>query len=493
MDTRPLVSPFSVAVPASDFYAGGFCYVELPKAALGVIAGALRGLTANDAWIGSDNAVNLAMVQIEDIIVRLIMCHTCDSGIPPDNGNGNSNQGSGFGCDCTSESEECMSCSIPYGSMRLNESGVLQYKYCGEWYDVEGWVPLDDWTPDGGTDTEPPDEYTENTTACAKAIAWTDVLFGVVDKALDMAALQTKPFDFLGQLRTLYPAIAWGQLAVANVYTAALHIALLGYASETEDETTQQKMRCRVHAVMSEAPQGMTPAEYAATKSAITAVANEAWTILDYPTAYQSMRNIYTYAAQAIGEKDSAKITQYAQPVDGMNCLCPGDIIPEDEYDGVVRFTGSILAAQEPTWLANVHTENNGKRLLVTWNVPARTGGTWRSAEISTGLLSTQAIQSLSVLVFPQNSGDAVPFNNWFSSPCAEQSDPLTWVKPQIGATGWTYTQQALSGAKLGVNTHAGAAPVDIRLNSYHCPNLGSDTKTYRYVYEIVAINGVAV
>lgn len=30
-------------------------------------------------------------------------------------------------------------CSIPYGKLRVDERGMLQYQYCGVWYDVENW------------------------------------------------------------------------------------------------------------------------------------------------------------------------------------------------------------------------------------------------------------------------------------------------------------------------------------------------------------------
>lgn len=78
-DNRPPFGPFAIALPARDFYAGGFVCVAIPQSAVGLIQSAIEGLKYVESWEGPSDERNLSAVQWEDIIALLMHPVECES------------------------------------------------------------------------------------------------------------------------------------------------------------------------------------------------------------------------------------------------------------------------------------------------------------------------------------------------------------------------------------------------------------------------------
>lgn len=262
--------------------------------------------------------------QIYDATIPLVLC--CDSGGPDDGDDDTGTAGTTGGIIESFGAILMANCSIPYGALRWND-GILEYRYCGEWYPVIGDGPIGaSPPPDTEEIGELPDEFPDDPTACSKTETVTDVLFGVVDSLLDDGDLVKSPTTAIKNVHALYPAIDWGDTPLFSAYLSAVHIAALGYQNEVEDPTIQQTIKCRFAEVLTGGVEGITEDEYSTLKQVLWDYLSSRWTLVTYPTSYSEMKNIYQRTLDAIGKNDIRKISSYAVPSGDENCACPGEI-----------------------------------------------------------------------------------------------------------------------------------------------------------------------
>lgn len=222
-----------------------------------------------------------------------------------------------------------MECSIPYGVLRWN-GGVLEYRYCGEWYQVSG-----DIVGSGTSVPQPGDEDelelpsgTSDATSCSKATAITDVLFGIVDELLDSAEVPEVPWLALQRVGSRFPYISFGQTELLSAYMSALSVRAQGYSSEAEASDVQQLILCRASSVISAGNQGLTESERADVQSMIADALGGYFTVWTYPTVHADVLNMYIRSYRAIGANDTIAITSYATPTGEEDCDCPSDPNP---------------------------------------------------------------------------------------------------------------------------------------------------------------------
>lgn len=238
--------------------------------------------------------------------------------------------------DCGFTECDDMSCSVPYGALRWSENGVLQFLYCGVWYDVEGSpnslggnVPSDTVIPD------PPPGDLASSTRCAKAWALARAVYAVVLKATDEADSADDPFAFYSDMQDAIPGVdlAFGDLV--NMYFSTIVIELAGLQGETEDIGVLPWLASTYYElIVNDTNSGITKDEYEdcckATENALSQ-----WFPSDQLGFYVEQRRVYAHACKAIGAKDAEKITFYAQPVEGDSCEAAIIVVPP-EYSGFV-------------------------------------------------------------------------------------------------------------------------------------------------------------
>lgn len=327
-------APFKYGVTARDFFAGGFrCYL-LPINVITLIEDALHELTFPEPWIGGDHEIAISMLQIETIIATISQ--------------------SWVNCKCDDKTETDASVCTKCGGVTINleelegnmvtkvyidyetNELVVQSGQCCEQRFKLLCAPGDDW---GGDDDppviEPPPGVLDDTTACAKAREFCNVVFGVVDTLLDSAGVPDYPNNMFKELQSRYPYINFGTLPISTAYSAALLVATQGFGSEAENPVIQQEILCAVESVVGAGEQGFTEDEYNAARSAVDTVVRKWFTLATFPTAYSAMRSLYEYSADAIGKNDARKITEYAQSEPGDDCSCPGvEGFTYDQIDG---------------------------------------------------------------------------------------------------------------------------------------------------------------
>jgi hypothetical protein len=471
--------------PIPTLTSGDVC-IPIPKYIIPYLLGYLDHLRYPDVWSGSDLEKSTMSAVISTLMAELIVYQECGANQPQNDGTDEPPMLAG-GCSDDCEDCEMSGCSIPYGSIRWNQ-GVLQYLSCGTWYDVEGEADPDAWPPPGDDDDTiidpPPGAYEPN--ACDKALAWTNVLFDVVDAAADNATAANGPWAFENDVRSRWPTITFGRLDLYNVYAAALTVALEGYLSETEDPDVQQDIICRVKEVMSLGQQGMTEDEFDAAQDAVDAVVSTAFGLVQYPTTFTPMRNMYRYAASAIGAGDSRKITEMI-PAQVGACECSDY---EEPYVGSVRFAGNLISAQFPSRFTEIYASNNGKRLHVKWSAPS--GQFASDDQFKTGLIMDAPINSVKIACRPLTA-NGVPTAEWRVEP--QCVDPLEWRYMRFGSA-WTHTPAVVNGEQHTLVT-ANTPPqsdTDGELYFRKCPSeAGSPAKVYEVEYEIIEINGLPV
>lgn len=153
------------------------------------------------------------------------------------------------GSDCDSDDEytgEClMGCSIPYGSLRWN-NGVLQFRYCGEWYDVEGSPAIDTpITPDNYT---PPEIDGGGYSACGQATAVVEMVRQVITSIWDER--NNSFWQWWGHVKGDCPGIGLDAKWIVVACQGAVDIMLAeiasagGYEPDPFDESTWQSVLC---------------------------------------------------------------------------------------------------------------------------------------------------------------------------------------------------------------------------------------------------------
>jgi len=139
---------FSAPLMARDLYQPGEVCLKIPTELIAIIVGALHELQYPHAWQGNAEDIALAMRQVNHFIGAWgdidTHCGTEETECPHP---GQDDKDIGVWGGIIETGEMCeMNCSIPYGALRWN-NGTLQYKYCGEWFDVTGTREENEITP----------------------------------------------------------------------------------------------------------------------------------------------------------------------------------------------------------------------------------------------------------------------------------------------------------------------------------------------------------
>lgn len=412
----------------------------------------------------------------------------CSGDVPDESGSGDgADVAQIVGAACAAFEDFLMTnCSVPYGTIRWN-GGVLQYRYCGEWYDVEGTPGYSPTLPQPGDDEAPeidPEVWTEPT-PCSKAVAITDLLFGIVDELLDSAETPETPAGAVSNVRNRFPQINFGDANLLNAYLHAAQVRTLGYSSEVEDSTFQQKILCNVSLQISAGNQGLTEDERAAVQSAISSVCRQDFTVVTHPTVFASVELMYVLAYRAIGATDTVNVTSYATPAGDENCDCPAATPP---YDGGLTFTGAFDAPQNPDWVNSVEVGDNGRYVDISWTTPPGYSKNEDSFKLFMHVVGSISDFVLKVSALNGN----VPLNSQTTSEYC--GDPAYWTQPGIIWTPvdvdtWTTVGQV----RYNYTHFTDPAVADVTLDSYFCDcpsNETGDYKTYNFRFELVEVNG---
>jgi len=385
---------------------------------VGLLVGFLSAMTRGRYWDANTGSI----LEIQEIAREVFDKNFPFNDCAPGNGdNGNTSEPDIIeGMENSLIGAICMECSIPYGVLRWND-GILEYKYCGEWFAVSGDVSIPDWGDTGDEEVGDPPETREEATSCSKTLAFTSVVFGAIDVLLSQAFDDFNPWDGLSDVKLHYPSINWGDLQLFSAYMSAMKIVPLALEDEVTDASLQQEMRCRVAEVISGGDDGFTISEYESAKAAIDLAATTVFNWNDYPLIGTDMVNIYRKVAQAIGDNDTRKITTMVLPSEADNCACPS----ETPYDASIVFNGNYTANGTMTGTAveAVTVEDNGQALHITL---AGSNGDWRDAvDLQFELVGAVAGDDMVIRMSPFN-GLECPTEEWQTF--APVTNPNQWA-----------------------------------------------------------------
>lgn len=259
-------------------------------------------------------------------------------------------------------------CSIPYGSIKWI-GGVLYYRYCGEWYAVEGDSGGGE-IPSSGEEgySDYPAAGYDDPTPCSQATVISDIMFSIVDTFLDMATPDPDPaipLVALNQVKDNFPHIDFGEAALLSAYLSAVYIAAVGLASETEGALAQQTIKCRMSQAATSAPAGWDETTRSNVQQAIASATAQWFDFATYATVEGEMDNIYLMSYRSIGATDTYNLTATAYPTGLEDCSCPGlgagDEMPEWINDGdwyvILDFQGNL------PWGAVLNTYGYGTQI----------------------------------------------------------------------------------------------------------------------------------
>lgn len=328
-------------------------------------------------------------------------------------------------------------CSIPYGALRWLD-GVLQYRYCGEWYDVEGITP-ETLAPVPGDSV--PDFPTLGTgTACSKVTAWTNTLFAAIDSLFDDILVPEMPNDAVKNVKDLRYDVNWGDADLLLAYAAAANIHTFGLINETEDETIQQTIKCRLVEGVEGGSTGITKDEYEWMISTIVQYLQSIWTIITYPTSHASMVDMYRLVAQSIGAGDTEKTTAGTISAAGDDCDCPqsGDI----EYDWDYKYdllesqNGFFVVATQGTWVSGKGLQSQiGSGAQGQFGFPDHSGGNYA------GTINLIEIE------FQADSGDVITVTYGYAGVIhTDANTPITVILDENSGWGDGGTQKIETG-----------------------------------------------
>ena len=316
----------------------------------------------------------------------------------------------------------CMECSIPYDSLRWN-NGVLEYRYCGNWYAVSGTPGAPDWGDPGDEDIgDEPDGWV-GATACSKTVAATDALFTIVDHMIDQAGDDAWPFDGLVVVRAAYPTVNWDDVALLSAYLSALKLPIPGFDEQAKDPVARQDLKCRMKELISTGNQGMTPEEYTACQSAVWNWGKAHFTFGEYGIFDIEIQNLYYKAWKAFGPGDMRKITTMASATGDEDCSCAGD---DAGYDGGVYFTGaSSSGSGTGCVIEGVDVQEEGQSVVLTL---AGSNGDWRDLnDIKLTIAGTDGVENLVIRMSP-DSGLECPTEEWQTF--QPVTNPTQWMIP---------------------------------------------------------------
>jgi len=317
-----------------------------------------------------------------------------------------------------------MDCSIPFGVLRWND-GVLEYRYCGEWYAVDGVAAIPDWGDPGDEDIgDEPDAWV-GSSPCSKTVAATGALFDIVDTMIDQAGDDVWPFDGLAAVRADYPGVNWDDVALLSAYLSALKLPIAGFDEEAKDAEARQDLRCRAVELIASGNQGMTNEEYTAVQSAIWNWGKAYFPFAQYGLFDVEIQNLYYKAWKAFGPGDMRKITTMVSATGDEDCSCPG----AGYYTGGVYFLGTHASGPGGTGVVveAVDVLDDGQALQVTL---AGSNGDFRYLEdVRFYIAGTEGVDNLVIRQSPYQ-GVELPTEEWQTY--APVADPTLWTVGEI-------------------------------------------------------------
>jgi len=451
---------------------------------VGLLVGFLSAMTRGRYWdetTGSIKDIQAIALDVFDANFPFVPC--CD-----DETTGASEPETNESAESALIGAICMECSIPYGTLRWND-GVLEYRYCGEWYAVGGESGDPDWGDPGDPDVGDPPAAWVDATACSKATVWCDVVNSIVETLLEQALDDVNPFDGLRTVKALYPDVVFGDLQLFSAYMSAAKIAVAFLTDDTTAPDVKQRILCQVSAVMSDGNQGMTSDEYEAARAAIWGVVQSEFSWTDYAILDVEMRNIWTKAAWSIGPNDSMKLTTMAQPTGLEDCTCPPEA---GGYDADIVFTGAYSNGAGTGVVEDVTVVEDGKAAVITL---AASNGDWRDlADIKLTLANAEGVENLVIRMSPE-SGLECPTEEWQTF--APVTNPTQWMIPIMLDTTDTqhgthsYAQGAGYLEVRSIRTPESNLFAKVEFDARWAPQTGGfgGTKRYYVRFEIVEVN----
>jgi hypothetical protein len=382
-----------------------------------------------------------------------------------------------------------MDCSIPYGTLRWSESGVLQYRYCGEWYNVSG-TPAGEPTDDGTFNWPPDTDYDETETfPCGMATAVVDVLFDLGEYIWDNAD-NSIPFLLINAAQNHV------HLDLNNTYTlAAVNQALIMKGaviisgtivdlekSDVIGDDFSQFMKCRLLPYMGESSAVERDDLYSAVSSAINAY---------YPWS-ESGNNVFItaywdYIRRAIGSGNLVDIAKSGSLVDG-DCDCPSG----PTQAGQIFFTGATAGpvSADGTAVEVAEVADGGRRFHFQI---AGSAGTFRSMrDFDAVIAGAEAGDTVTIRVYNDPSvGAYMPSREWqdYTAPAPVPD----WFDVSLGGTSDIARVNNASYMEWTNVYDAGETPSYVRLEDMRFyPSAGGvgDWRTAFWL-EVVAVNGV--
>lgn len=308
------------------------------------------------------------------------------------------------------ESEDCMSCVLPPGVLRVDQTrGILQYLTCEGWQDVPYW--------DGTAIVDPPpdDENIDPVVGygCNKAAGMAQVFAPIAQAMSGMEAETTTQAKILFVRQTIPGFTATGTATtIVSAYSAldATDKALLASVD------FEGWLRCAWSKALDNT-------------SDLTAIE---WQQMGAALAFVFTSDMQTFIKAMMAAIGQSQMAWYARVSydETADCTCPGEEVP---YTGSIQFLGTFYTITHPTWVTTSEVENNGKRLHIVWEAPAgpfQSDGTMRPEVTFNGVPHT----NFKVLAYPSPGSD-FPKKDWYDTGCETGNPASTWTQEQFGAT----------------------------------------------------------
>lgn len=234
--TDSTASPFRLLVPSQDLLSEGELCIKIPKKIIPYIIGAMAHLTEPIVYEGTPPDVALIVRQMNTFLATL---GSEESLCSPD-GNGDivpENEFIWLDCGGCPESEGCemSGCSIPHGALKVI-NGVLHYRYCGEWFPVDGQWQGPGGTGGGGVVIEEDIPDTIAYSKCDAAIAMQQMLYSVGESVWDERN-NWQLWNVIGNIKSDNPGV---EFVTTKLWTAVLDAALYEAGDLLEDLTGQE-------------------------------------------------------------------------------------------------------------------------------------------------------------------------------------------------------------------------------------------------------------
>jgi hypothetical protein len=356
--------------------------------------------------------------------------------------------------DCLGECELDMSgCSVPYGALRWN-NGVLEYRYCGEWYPVSG---VDGELTEGDAPTTNPPPVTnpyedtdlepEDWSTCGKVSA-------LIDAFIELSDAAWENYEDLTSIEiAMRAAVPTATLSRARIYQWPAQIAVLDTVMNQEWWNSQDMIdnaKCLALGMVKPGPS----ADGDDVEGVLNALA-QAMLI-----KYGTIPEVYYYSywwfcRETIGATDCRNIMALGASNTEAECDCP-DFSGEEAYDGIIWFTGTGTILQGQGNLTIWRSGNNGKWIELNWYI--NPGETMRNNDqnqnlnlMGEGTISaiTFYIEKCDGVVIPAKVGDIETVDIDPSNYCKLASNPF------YGKTvTYTYTEdRVLAEVNMGGDT----------------------------------------